>query len=505
MAENGSNHNGDAPTDIRVSMTLPGSASLGAFQAGAVSALSVVSNTLRRCGHNVSYDALGGSSAGSVVALLLAHCLLTGRDAPSIIRQAWVDDVDVDLLRESDRSGPLGFSSLVESFRRLLDDESAHPRNVNEPLESPIIFQVGLTSLLGLTVDVDDGEATVPTLSYADWAEFELRPGHPVDDLVTPDGGSVLDAVVASASHPGAFDPRVVDRSRHREVFENKGVTNFPDSGRLWYTDGGLVESQPVTRVLAAARRQSGASNGRRVHIVVDPRSSGASGNDSWADDREPKSWLDGLLRSLSILPTQALHDDLRHVAEVNDRLDQLENLVAEFADRFDDPDFDPSEFRARIAEIAGLVDKEPVTIEMISPLLLADEDRGVSDLLAGDFVGAFGGFLNRSVRASDFRLGWSCVEVWLQQGLDRYGVSDEVVRSAVADLRAHPACPESEDGLDGDGVGQLDLRGRWRLARLAVSAGGRLFSESLPSPTTATDLLRRLPVRRNDRASNAD
>ena len=473
--------------EIRVSMTLPGSASLGAFQAGAVAALSVVSQTLRRTGHSVAYDALGGSSAGSVVALLLAHCLLTGRDAPTIIKQAWVEDVDVDLLRRGERSGPLGFGTLIESFISLLEDEESHPRGAQPPLESSILLQISLTSLLGLTVDVADGETTVPTLSYADWMEFELEPGHSVDDLVTPKGGSVLDAVVASASHPGAFEPRLVDRDRHREIFEDKGVTNFPDSGRLWYTDGGLVESQPVTRVLDAAKRKSGDGDGRRVHIVVDPRSSGASGNEFWADDNDPKSWIDGLVRSLSILPTQALHDDLRHVAAINERLRQLDSFLDEHANGGANT---RTELRAAITEIAGLTNKEPVAIEMISPLLLADEETGVSDLLTGNFVGAFGGFLNRSVRAADFGLGWRCVEAWLSTGLERYGVADEVVDEAVSELRTHPAAPGDTDTLEGDGIDQLDLHGRWSLARLAVSAGGRVVGESLPSLGTLASFL---------------
>ncbi len=473
----------DETNEIRVSMTLPGSASLGAYQAGAVAALSVVSQALRRTGHSVTYDALGGSSAGSVVALLLAHCLLTGRDAPSIIRQAWVDDVDVEMLRRGDRSGPLGLDPLIASFISLLEDEESHPRNVQPPVESSILLQVSLTSLLGLTVNVDDEDTTVPTLSYADWMEFELEPEHSVDDLTTPEGGSILDAVAASASHPGAFEPRLVDRSRHRRIFEEKGVTNFPESGRLWYTDGGLVESQPVTRVLEAARRKSDGGGGQRVHIVVDPRSSGASGNEYWATDDDPKSWVDGLVRSLSILPTQALHDDLRHVAEINRRLQQLDRFVENHGE-------DGAELRAAVADIAGLKDKEPVIIEMISPLLLADGDTGVSDLLTGNFVGAFGGFLNRSVRAADFGLGWRCVEAWLADGLERYGVADEAVHEVLTELNSHSASPGSTETLEGDGIDQLDLVGRWKLARLAVSAGGRVFGESLPSLGTLTSLL---------------
>ena len=75
---------------LRLSLTLPGSASLGAYQAGALSALAVMITTLRHRGLTVRVDAIGGSSAGSIVSTLFAYSLLTGSDAPSLLRRAWV-------------------------------------------------------------------------------------------------------------------------------------------------------------------------------------------------------------------------------------------------------------------------------------------------------------------------------------------------------------------------------------------------------------------------------
>lgn len=238
---------------IRLSLTLPGSASLGAYQAGAVSALAVTVNALRQRGRPVRLDAIGGASAGSIVALLFTHCLLTGRDAPDMLGRAWIDEVDIGLLRSGGGHSPLAFDDLRERMVHFLADEDRHPRRVHPPLDAPVTLQVSLTDLLGRSRAVEIGTGPTELLSYADWLEFELRPDH--DAAALTDGGastegtapSVLDAVLASASHPGAFPPVLVDGDR-------------------WCTDGGLVESRPVQRVVAAAQRRAGRSQATRLH-----------------------------------------------------------------------------------------------------------------------------------------------------------------------------------------------------------------------------------------------
>ncbi len=52
---------------LRLSLTLPGSASLGAYQAGAMGALGETFHELRRQGRQVHVDAIGGASAGAIV------------------------------------------------------------------------------------------------------------------------------------------------------------------------------------------------------------------------------------------------------------------------------------------------------------------------------------------------------------------------------------------------------------------------------------------------------
>ncbi len=471
--------------DIRFSLTLPGSASLGAFQAGAMSALAVAITTVRRDGRPVHVDAIGGSSAGSIVGMLFGHCLLNGRDTPLMLRSAWVDNVDMFMLRSHGSGAPLEMDRLRENLVDMIDDTEDHPCDVHDPLPSPVDLEVGLTSLLGFTVPVTAHAGEVSSLTYADWARFTLRPGGGRAEVVEAPGSSLLDAVLASAAHPLAFEPSLLDRQGDREVYEQRGIDNLPDTSALWFTDGGLVESRPVGRIVVAARRRAGQGSGRRVHLIVDPRSSGPSGDAMWADSSTTRTWLDGLRRAISVVPTQALHDDVRSVADVNRRLAALDDAVDQLADETDGGlnDERRSELRERFARVADLQGKEHVDIEMISPLPQTDQADGVTDLLAGDFIGAFGGFLERSIRRSDFALGWASTQSWIEQGgLARSGLGADEIAAVLHAVATHEFADEGDAVVEGDGIDQLDAGGRWRLALLAAHVAKVVVAKAVPS-----------------------
>ncbi len=470
---------------LRITMTFPGAASLGAFQAGAAAAIAVVINSLRRQGREVRVDAVGGASAGSIVAMLLAHCLLTGRDAPKLLHSAWVDEVDIDLLRGGGAHAPLAFDDLQDRLRSFLEPDPADDVR-HEPLPDGITFEVALTSLLGFSSRVVEAGGADSTLTYVDWLRYELEPDAGLEQLVEPPGSSLLEAVLVSASHPGAFAPRTIGRNPASASHELRPLTNVDGDGRSWYTDGGLVGTHPIGRILEAARERSGGAPATRLHLVVDPRSSGPSGNESWADPDTHKTWIDGLRRAMSVLPTQALHDDLRSIATVNERLDRLDAAVDDLAKRLGDTGatVDREDLRAQLAAIGGLVGKERVDVEMISPLLeVTGGERGVNDLLAGDFIGAFGGFVNQRIRASDFALGWRSVATWAHDALGRHGVDDDEIEQLDIDLERADADGWSGDLLEGDAVDRLGWADRWKIGLLGAAIARVVLSDAIPSP----------------------
>ena len=491
----------DLRAPIRLSLTLPGGASLGAYQAGAVAALLVAVHQLRRRGRPVVVDAVGGASSGSLVALVAAHCLLEGLDPEAVLHDAWVERVTLDLLRGRSRRAPFEYDTLRQRIGDVLDpyDDDGRPlHRTDGRQQAPVALHVSLTTLQGLTYPlrgVDGGEITATT--YVDWGTFQLQPGAGVTQLVEPAGRAPLDFVLASAANPGAFAPRMLDRTADEAAYRENGIESFPASGCLWYTDGGLVASEPVGRTLAAARGVAGDGGGHRLQLVVDPRSEGPSGSSRWSDPAAPPSWTAGIARALSILPAQALSEDLRRAEACNDRLaaideaagrlgpvlgDRARAAVGEIAGG-DGGEDDVDLVRRMLLRLSGLEGKQRVHMELISPLLLVEgNEREVPGLLAGEFLATFGGFLSERIRESDYVLGWASTRAWLTDGLQRAGVDAPAVDEAVAAVDAVRDPDWRAVNLGRRHADALTLGERRSLARLALHVGRVLVSGAVAS-----------------------
>jgi predicted acylesterase/phospholipase RssA len=472
-------------------------------------------------GVDATVDAIGGASAGAIVALCAAHALVEGIDPVHLMHEAWVEGVSLELLLEGRESrAPLSFDRLRESVPRLLDprDEEGRPAHrLGTRQESPITLHVGLTGLQGLTYPIRGlrEDSPVSAATYADWRRFELEPGGGVPQVVEPEGRAPLDFVLASSAHPGAFAPRMLDRREDEEGYRSHGIDSFPESGRLWYTDGGLLQSQPVGRVLAAAHRpERDEEGGHHLNVLIDPRSEAPSASRHWSDPELEPTWQAGLARALGILPAQVLYEDLRRIEKDNSRLAWAKQLIDALAPHLDDAASDAlqevidridadrrelrsdeperdggrsdeaSDPRARlqraVGEIGGLLGKRHVEVDVISPLVLADESGDVAGLLAGELIGDFGGFLSRDLRLSDFGLGYESAVAWAAGGLRHCGLGDEVAdRAAAAVESARPY--RWEDVQRGEvGLGDLSLGARLQLGRLALRAGRVLASSAL-------------------------
>lgn len=519
-------------TQLRLSLTLSGGASLGAYQAGAIAALLVaIQELLDREDGRVRVEALGGASGGALVAFFGAYALAEGIDPVAFLETLWVDRVSLDLLRSRHGRAPLDFERLREGLRPILGADGGEPQHAptRTAHPSPIALHVSLTGLQGLTYPIralrrgDD----ITGVTYSDWGQFLVEPGAGPEPLFEPAGASPLDFVLASAANPGAFAPRLLDRSDDAAGYRDRGITDLPDHGKLWYTDGALVQSEPLGRVVAAGRRsagreigESGSTGGaaagqervgadghaRQVNVVIDPRSEGPSGSRRWTDPDQVPGWEEGLGRALDVLPTQVLYDDLRRTAKQSRRLEWLDGLVDALSEQLkggagpaldqvlgtidreraaggdDEPGRDrersPEEpetrrkLRRAIEEVAGLVRKEPIEVDVISPRLLSEErDEAVPELLAGEFLGDFGGFLRRELRHSDFCLGYESGRVWLERALPEAGLGD------VAGELLDRVDAESPGDWREANRGQADLRSlswraRWRMVRYALHVG---------------------------------
>jgi hypothetical protein len=218
------------------------------------------------------------------------------------------------------------------------------------------------------------------------------------------------------------------------------------------------------------------------------------------------------------VLSQQSLFDDLRHIEKVNSRIEWTERLADELDGELGEgaeealrgflehiqgeleemrsgedqrPDHDDRSRRdllhRALCEIGGTVGKERIEIDVISPLLLAGGDDDPGSLLAGDFMGDFGGFLSRELRASDFALGYESTIAWLDQGLRSCGLDDRTV-DATLEFVSERRRYDLDEVRSGEAeLGDLSLADRLQLVRLGLH-GARVLGAG------ALDLRSRIP-----------
>lgn len=527
---------------LRFYLTLSGGASLGAYEAGAAAGLALAGRYLdAEEGHETSVDAIGGASAGALVSFFTAHALLEGLDPEALLHETWVERVSLPLLRARDSKALLSFDQLRERVPEVLDPAGparADPADIEYRQNRSLALHVQLTGLRGLTYPIRGLRRDTPAsgATYADWRRFELEPGGGLEQMLEPAGRSPFDFVLASAASPGGFAPRLLDRRPDANAYKRHGIENFPHSGHLWYTDGGLLGSQPLGRVIAAGRTLHGDGEGSTgVHLLIDPRSENAS-LDRWSDPDAEPSWQTGASRALAILSEQSLFDDMRRIEKDNSRLEWVERLADRLGDKLDDEaasslreflrevsseragmrveeddprhgdtdvaDVEPTELlRRALGEIGGLVGKERVAIDVISPLALADSSDGdVGSLLAGEFMGDFGGFLSRELRVSDFALGYESAIAWLDQGLSACGLDEEIVRRALAFVESKRRYDIDEVRSGDAEPSDLSLADRLELVRLGAHLARVLGAGALDLRSRIPDGLGRAIKRSRER-----
>jgi predicted acylesterase/phospholipase RssA len=449
-------------SQLRIAMTLPGEASLGAFQAGAVSALIVAIQAINQARHagggaapdEVRLDTMTGASSGSLTAVLGAHALLTGQDPVASLRRAWVEEPTMEALRGRDGRAPLSLDRAREVAAEQLvatDGDRALQQ------AGAITVHFALTSLRGFTYNIKPamhGEKPIPATSYRDWAVHELKPGC--------DWQHVIDTAIASASHPAAFAPTLLDRGDLRAHYRGNGVDAFPDCPVLWYTDGGLLDREPLGRCIDVVRDLDDSDSGTRVVLLLRPEpDAGFEARDpAWTEDDEVPAWKTVLARALRIVVTHSLYEDLRTVERVNARIAWREDVAKLLAGLLQDgseaaliekineiraerdslrtgdaPEPAPLEATTEklldqlIAEATGLAGKRVIDVQVVS--------SRPADAVAGGSLLNFGGFLAERLRANDFLVGYMAMLTWMESRGAPYfdGAPLEAAQRRAADI----------------------------------------------------------------------
>jgi len=466
----------------KIALVLGGGVSLGAYTGGAVSELlrAFTSNSRSGTGSPPRIHVITGTSAGALNASVAARCLAVNMELLPWIEAAWVDAADAShLLNPSreDRSAWLDHTAIDQLTRALVTAEAASDDAFSPVAGDPLRVGVTLANLRGVRYDLPYGFLNTPSRSfgttvYDDWLSVEFDRRTSAADAAWE---TLRQGALASSAFPFAFPVRSLMRS----LSDYPGATLAADEGdlvKMWYTDGGLFDTAPLGLAKRLVSLGDDYQSEDWRYIIVEPslRSSGQDG--ALSPVAAPRAALD-LAADLTraVLGQSAARDWVR-ANRINARLEVLSALVErlpELNDRLHDPDevglgrrigqlaesvaemqvaLDPASGggqdaadiylerhlkriesdpryaaalgeadsragRSRLAKLVfllesagGLCGKDVLNLYLVAP-------RG-SDELAGDFLGNFGGFLNREWRANDFRAGRRDARRMLEESL---------------------------------------------------------------------------------------
>lgn len=453
----------------KIALVLGGGVSLGAYTGGAVSEIlrALTANNLQSGGSQARIHVIAGTSAGALNAALAARCLAVNQELLPWIHSAWVDAADAAHLlnpNRSDRSAWLDTSALDELTRALITADPATDDSYSSAAGDPLRVGVTLANLRGVRYDIPYGFLNVPNRSFG----TRLHDDSLVVELTrnaqagAPIWETLRQAALASSAFPFAFPIRSLTRTA--ADYPGATLPGANDDVTMWYADGGLFDTAPLGLAKRMVERDADFRSDDWRYILVEPtlRSSPQNGTTSIAD--APRATLDLAADLTRAVLGQGAAQDWVRANRVNARLEVLSALVErlpELNDRLHDPEevglgrrigelaervsemqvaLDPDQAAGADSADAYLdeqlnriesddrysgalaeADSRPGRSRLAKLIFLLESASGVcgkdilklylvapatSGELSGDFLGNFGGFLNREWRANDFRAG---------------------------------------------------------------------------------------------------
>jgi len=451
---------------LRLSLTIPGAVSLGAYEGGALAALILAARTLGE--ENVLIDTIASASAGSITALLTARALLRGCSPTDLLGAAWVESASLAKMKTRSTQSPLSSKALQAMASDLLAPNGIKDGLPEVPRQGhSITISMALASLAGLTYNLASlsGKTAVAASTYLDFYNVTLTKDDDANVYVRYASGAI-----ASGSNAMGFPPLRLNRKSHEQEYIDAGLEGFPADGEFWYTDGGTVDNEPLGRSIDLAGAIP--SDDERVHLLIhpDPGAPSSHMTEVFGGDAPTPPWVRTATHALSMMQAQSIYDDLRTLEKTNSRLawvrtigpslregleqglessglpadkrDEIRDHVTtvlsealaevrgqqrqieETSKRKPNPRSDAggmdyaATMGALVEAASGLEGRDPVKVEIVSPALGADPGQSPSSLLAGAFLFHFGGFIDIEFRKSDFALGYRNMTYWLENCL---------------------------------------------------------------------------------------
>jgi len=220
---------------LRLSLTIPGAVSLGAYEGGALAALIVAAKALGE--ETMVIDSIAAASAGSITALLTARSLLRSVDPVELLTSAWVENVSFQAMKTDSTEAPLSSDALCEMATKVLGPGGIPEGEPGTWQREPVLVSMALTSLAGFTYKLPDlaGRTTVDASTFLDWYQVTLTSAVGSDGYLEH-----AQAAIASGSNAIGFPAKQLKgwptrRSTTRPAWSaspTTGCSGTPTAGR---------------------------------------------------------------------------------------------------------------------------------------------------------------------------------------------------------------------------------------------------------------------------------
>jgi hypothetical protein len=435
-----------------------GAVALGSYEAGVLSQIYAdVAEVNAKAGVTaLGIDAIAGASAGSVTGALLAQALVMG-EAPSGLtkrmRDVWVDGLQIlKLFGDTDNDHNSAFDpACLDAIADQVLEGDVKIQNTVDGKESPrVCLWISLTNLDGIPFGIQMDIGTSLAYLYADYEPLIIQGGKVFRAPAIEDVGKPLDlknaigwdavrhAAIASGAFPFAFVSRVIERdlTKYPETIKLSGV---PTTAKFNYTDGGVLNNNPVGRAIDAASFQPDHSNEQRYYVVIDPDPTDIDAAVKAMIDAQSKFDCKGLPfielvgKLVQTYFNDALYRDVATAMKTNERIDAYQKELKGMSE----VERDAAE---RAMKSLGFGYKKRICLERIPA-------GQRSEKLAGAFQGHFGGFYSKAYREYDFALGCKEAREWMKAFCSRL---DEPLDPPDSALQAPLGIPPDPGGYDG-------------------------------------------------------
>jgi len=346
---------------LRISLTISGAVSLGAYEGGALAALLYAARAVA-AGDNppLRIDVMSGASAGSVTALLSARALLEGHDPRTVMYGAWVTSDSIGKMLAHDTHAPLSIDALRKIGQSLLDPAGEDASPLRQSAEIHLSYTLACLRGFEYLLPRVGRQEPVHATTFVDTYDHVLTPRAAIDSLVSPPQAAPLDAALASAANELGFPPYLLKRDEAWAAYLEQGVDNLPagDDHTLWYTDGGTIANEPLGQTLNLSNAvDSDNADFRRLHLLIHPHPTAALLDDSWANPAVRPTFTQTAVRGLELQRTQSLYADLKQLEKTNSHLSWLGVLSGKLGPVLDGlPEASKAQVMAAIEDAAAAI-----------------------------------------------------------------------------------------------------------------------------------------------------